>query len=377
MSNSTSPCNATSCGPLAVSATFTSQSGASATATAPYQAERCDALAFSPKIKATLGGRGQTGPKGKPALTTVIRVPPGQAATRSVTVQLPKGAGVDIARLSSRCTVPQAAADACPAASRVGRIRAHTSLLPVPLTGDVYLSDLAGQGLPGLLVRFTTPARLDLAGTVEFTPNGVKSTFAGVPDVPLERFELALDGGKSGALVLPTGVDLCKGARPSISADFTAHSGATATHREKVSIAGCGPRAKLQLNGLAGGRPSLTLTVSRSPGDPELGSLRLALPRSLRVQPGRVKRGLAARGDGRRIKAALSRKGVLTTGARGGAKRIVVKLGKGAFRAKPSLRKRLARRPPLSFRLRVADAVRISGGKRPTTTQTLIVRGRR
>ena len=76
--------NATSCGRSWWAAAFTSQGGAVATATAPYQAERCEALAFSPRISATLGGRGHTGPKAKPALTTVIAVPPGQAAARTV-----------------------------------------------------------------------------------------------------------------------------------------------------------------------------------------------------------------------------------------------------------------------------------------------------
>jgi hypothetical protein len=363
--------NATSCAPLAVSATFTSQAGASATATAPYQAERCDALAFSPRISATFGGRGLTGPKAKPALTTVITVPPGQAATRSVSVQLPRGAGVDLNRLKSRCTVAQAAAGACPAAARVGSVRADTSLLPVPLTGDVYLSDLAGQGLPGLLVRFTTPAQLDLAGTVEFTPQGVKSTFSGVPDVPLERFELALDGGPKGALVLPTGVDLCKDPAPRIRGQFTAHNGATASHSERVKIAGCGPRARLTLKRLGSARPSLTLTVLRSPGDAELGSVRLRLPRALRVQPKRVRRGLLARGNGARIKARLTRKGVLTARAPKGADRIVVQLHKGAFRANAKLRKRLRKRPRLTFPLRVADV-----GK-AVTKDTLTLRVKR
>jgi hypothetical protein len=363
--------NATSCAALAVKATFTSQEGTSATASAPYQAERCDALAFSPRISATLGGRGQTGSKAKPALKTVISVPPGQAATRSVSVTLPPVAGVDLARISSRCTVAQAAADACPRAARVGSARADTSLLPVPLTGDVYLADLAGQGLPGLLVRFTSPARLDLAGTIEFTPQGTKSTFAGVPDVPLERFELALDGGKSGALITPTGVDLCKDPRPSIRGDFTSHSGRTATHRERVAIAGCGPRAKLTLKRLRGARPSLTLTVQRRPGDPELRALRLRLPHALRVRPNRVGRGLRARGDGRRIKAALTRKGVLTARAPSGAERIVVQLRKGGFRASPKLRKRLGKRPSLTFRLQVTDA-----GK-AVTKQTLAARVKR
>jgi hypothetical protein len=188
-----------------------------------------------------------------------------------------------------------------------------------------------------------------------------------VPDVPLERFELALDGGKSGALITGAGVDLCTDRRPRIRAEFTAHSGATASHRERVAIAGCGPRAKLTLKRLRSRRPALKLTVRPRKGAPELRKVRLRLPRALHVRSSRVARGLRARGDGRRIKATLTRKGVLKARAPGGAKRIVVRLRKGAFRASRTLRKRRS----LSIRLRTTDVAKT------VRKQTLVVRVRR
>ena len=363
--------NATSCAPLAVGAAFTSQGGSAATASAPYQAERCEALAFTPTISATLGGRGHTGPKAKPALTTVIAVPPGQAAARTVAVTLPAVAGVDLTRLAARCTAEQAAADACPPASRVGAARAVTPLLPVPLTGDVYLSDLPGAALPGLRVRFTSPVRLDLDGTVEFTPLGVKSTFSAVPDVPLERFELALDGGRRGALVLPTGVDLCRDEAPAIGGDFVAHSGATAAHREAVTIAGCGPRATLALKRLRGARPALVLRVRRDPAAAALRGVRLRLPKALRVVARNVRKGVSARGGGARLHGSLTRKGVLAVRAPQGADTITVRARRGAFRATRKLRARLGDRPRLAFALAVAD----TAGTR--TERTLRLRARR
>ena len=363
--------NATSCEPLAVTAAFTSQGGSGATASAPYRAERCDALAFTPTISATLGGRGRTGPKAKPALTTVIAVPPGQAASRTVAVTLPAVAGVDLTRLEARCTAEQAAAGACPPASRIGAARAVTSLLPAPLTGDVYLADLPGAALPGLRVSFTSPVRLDLNGTVEFTPLGVKSTFGSVPDVPLERFELALDGGRSGALVLPTGVDLCRDRPPSIGGDFVAHSGATAAHREAVTIAGCGPRATLTLKRLRGAQPELLLRVRRDPAAAALRSVRMRLPKALRVVARKVRKGVSARGGGAPLAGSLTRKGVLTARAPKGAGTISVRVRKGAFRATRKLRARLGDRPRLAFRLAIAD----TAGAR--TERTLRLRARR
>jgi hypothetical protein len=363
--------NATSCAALALSATFTSQSGTTATATAPYQAERCDALAFTPAISATLGGRGQTGSNAKPRLTTVITVPPGQAATRSVAVTLPAKVGVDFARLATLCSEAQVIASACPPETRVGAVSAATSLLPVPLTGDVFLADLPGVVLPGLLVSFTSPARLTLAGTVEFAPLGVKNTFAGVPDVPLERFELTLDGGRGGALSLAPGMNLCKGPAPTLGADFTAHNGATASVRKPVEVVGCGPRARLSLTHLRGGHPTLVLTVKRAADGAQLRRVRLRLPHSLRVHPRRVKHGLSAVGNGHGLKVTLTRKGVLTVRAPAGVDKLVVHVRKGAFRASTHLRKRLEHRPRLAFRLHIGDV------NDSTTKDTLTLRAKR
>jgi hypothetical protein len=362
--------NATSCAPLAVAATFTSQAGTVADASAPYQAEHCDRLAFTPSITATLGGRGRTVGKRKPTLTTVITVPEGQAASSSVAVTLPSQVGVDLTRLGARCNAAQVAARSCPAASRIGTASARTSLLPVPLSGSVFLADVAGSALPGLLVSFTSPVALDLGGTVEFTPQGVKSTFAGVPDVPLERFELALDGGKTGALKLATGADICKRPAPQIRGELVAHSGARASLSRPVNVVGCGPRATLRIAGLRGRRPTLKLTVRRAPGGASLRRVRLRLPVSLQVEPERVKRGLRATADGERVRATLSRKRLLAVRGRGAA-RIVLRVRNGAFRASKRLRKRLREQPLLTFRLAVVD-----GAKQRTFTR-LKVRPRR
>jgi hypothetical protein len=300
-----------------------------------------------------LGGRGHTGSRAKPALTTVITVPPGQAASRSVTVKLPKGVGVDFQRLASRCTTAQAEANACPTAARVGTATARTALLPVPLSGPVYLSDIAGQPLPGLLVAFDTPVSLKLGGTVAFPMQKLQSTFGTVPDVPLERFELALVGGRTGALTLGVGADLCKGAPPTIAGEFIAHSGATASDRRPVVIAGCGPRATIALRRLSSRRPRLDLTVRRDPDGPALRGVRLQLPRRLVAKARRAGHGgLTAQGGGRRLAGSLTRRGILAVRAPKGADTITVSLRNGAFR--PS--RRLGNHPTLTFRLQVTDA---------------------
>ena len=339
--------NASSCRPLTVGATFTSQAGATATAAVPYQAERCAALAFAPRISAAVG-RGR-----KPTLTTVIALPPGQAATKAVTVTLPKGVGIDLQRLANRCTVDQASANRCPDAARIGSATARTPLLPVPLTGSVYLADLPGSQLPGLLVAFDTPVPLKLAGTVAFSPRGLQTTFSTLPDVPLERLELDLAGGAQGVLWLPPGKNLCTGAPPEVAAAFTAHSGATAADHRAAVVAGCGPQATITLTHPASRRPRLALTVRRAPDGPALGRVRLQLPRRLAADPHRAAHGgLTARAGARRLASALTRRGLLTVRAPNGAATITAVLRKGAFRA----RQRLGNHPAMRFELRVTDA---------------------
>ena len=165
-------------------------------------------------------------------------------------------------------------------------------------------------------------------------------------------------------------MDLCKDQAPSIRGEFTSHSGVTAKHSERVAIAGCGPRAELTLRRLRGARPSLTLTVSRSPGDAALGAVRLRLPQALRVHPGRVGRGLRARGDGADPGLAHPRRHA--DGARSEERRPHRRAG---ARARSRLGRRCAsasaKRPRLTFRLQVADA-----GK-AVTRQTLLVRVKR
>jgi hypothetical protein len=73
------------------------------------------------------------------------------------------------------------------------------------------------------------------------------NAFAGIPDVPLERFELTFTGGKNSPLRLFK--DVCRGTRQALLGRFTGHNGAVANVTVKPKISGCPPTVTLKRKG--------------------------------------------------------------------------------------------------------------------------------
>jgi hypothetical protein len=135
---------------------------------------------------------------------------------------------------------------------------------------------------------------MSLAGTVDALHAPLRTDFAGIPDVPLERFELAFDKGRA----LRSRADVCRGPLPRIAAVLTGHNGAVANLRVPVTVTGCArPAATVRVRGR-----KLVLRVKAVRGGPALTFVRLALPRKLKAHPGR----------GRVSKGRLTHRGVLT-----------------------------------------------------------------
>ena len=297
----------TSCGPATASIAARSATGTQVTRAAPpFTPTACDKLPFAPQIAATIDN------SRTPALRTVITGPPGNANTATAAVTLPAGISVNLDALGRACTLEQQAAGPCPESARVGRAVARSPLLPA-LTGPVFLAAQAGQPLPGIRVDLSGVVSLSLTGTVGGNP--LRTEFAGIPDVPLERFELAFD--KGGALRAVT--DVCRGPLPRIAADLKGHNGATATLREPITVTGCvKPAANVRLRGRR-----LRLGVAAVRGGPALRLLRLTLPRALKAHPrsGRIRTSAGT--------ARLTGRGVLTIRTPA-VRHIAVTLSRGA-----------------------------------------------
>jgi hypothetical protein len=235
--------NSSSCAPQQVTALLEAADGSTSTVSAPYQATDCGALKFAPKLEATLGAKGKTKSGSFPPLKAVITVPAGQSSTASAEVALPKTLSVELARLNKACQPGQSP---CPAAAKIGTATATTPLLPGSLTSAVTLAIPKPGELPGLSLNLTGAVTLPLFGKVDvFQPDHrVRNQFAGIPDVPLERFEL--DFTTNSPLRLQG--DACHGARQKVTGTFVGHSGAKASLSAPLKIAGCPPVATLKHN---------------------------------------------------------------------------------------------------------------------------------
>ena len=367
--------NPTSCGPATATAVATpwEPPATQVSKTSSFTPTDCGALAFEPHIEGTVGANGLTARLAKPPVRTVISQAAEQAGQAAVTVGLPPILGVDLTQLGRACAAEQALARTCPESARVGTVEAATPLLAAPLTGNVYLASRGPAALPGLTIQLADPIPLRLDGAVELTPEGLKTTFTGLPDVPLSRFQLDLAGGAEGVFQL--GSDLCVAAPPQVTAAFVAQSGAQAAETKPLAVAGCTPAPKVTaaITRLKSGRPKVRVSVAAAEGAPELRQVRVLLPNALEAKPKRKRAGARARtGAGKLPRKAikLTKDGELRLTLPAGARTVTATLAKGAVRAGRKLRK--ARKPR---RLQLRVSVRDADGIRPSTA--LKVRPRR
>jgi hypothetical protein len=270
--------NASSCAAQSVRAILEGSDGSSATVTAPYQATDCAGLRFSPRLEATVGARGKTG-KGRAApLHAVISVPAGQSSTAVAAVTLPKAFATDVKRLRIACRPAAFTAGTCPASARIGSAVATTPLLPSPLTSPVTLATPPGSALPGLSLRLTGPVTLPLIGSIGFSRGLIQNTFAGIPDVPLERFDLTFD--THSPLLLAR--DVCHGPRQTVRGQFTGHNGATARVSARLKVDGCPPVVSLKRRG-----HKVTLRVTHGRDAPKIERVTLNGRRAKSLRTGK------------------------------------------------------------------------------------------
>lgn len=311
--------NATSCAPGEIAATFRSPGGQTATSAAPYRSTGCADVPFSPDLSGSMGARGQLRKGSHPPVTVAVTQGPNQINARTVTVTLPRQVGVDVQRLGRACPEGQD----CGARAQVGTATAVTPLLPLPLTGPVSLVAPAGGGLPELEVQLEGLLSLTLRGTASLSTGLVQTTFDGIPDVPLSRFELALAGGGDGILLAGTG--LC--ADPArVSGTFVGQNGAEHAAQARLTVPGCRasapsraprPRAVARLR-------DGTLRLRLRGGGAELRRVRVALPGGVRLAG---ERGVAIRGGGRRADIDVGPQGVTITGLSRRRATLVVRAG--------------------------------------------------
>jgi hypothetical protein len=229
--------NPTNCGPLSTDTTVTGDEGASAEVSAHYQVANCTDLSFDPKLSLRL--RGSAKRRGHPSLRAVLEKAPGEANLRRVRVTLPKSQLLDTTRIQTVCTRVNFAADACPEGSRVGWAEAVSPLLEDPLKGPVYLRSSSNR-LPDLVLDLKGQVDVEVAGRVDSVQGRLRTDFATVPDLPVSKFVLRMDGGRRGLLINTR--NFCEGpARAHV--EMTGQNDMQETDRVPVK-AGCRRAAK-------------------------------------------------------------------------------------------------------------------------------------
>jgi hypothetical protein len=199
--------NPTDCDPASVLGGATSVFGQSAALSSPFQVDECGRLRFKPKLALKLSG--PTHRSAHPALRAAVRMPGRGANLARATVTLPETELLENAHIGAICSRAEYADDDCSASSVYGYAKVWSPLLDQPLQGSVYLRANGGQHkLPDLVASLDGQVHIDLVGHVDSTRARIRVRFNSLPDAPVSKFVLTMQGGRKGLFANNT--DLCR-----------------------------------------------------------------------------------------------------------------------------------------------------------------------
>jgi hypothetical protein len=239
--------NGTSCDPSAFSGEETSTLSVSASLSERFQLAECSSLGFKPKLGIRLFGSTKRG--GHPALKGTVKMPEGGANVAEASVALPHSEFLDQGHIGTVCTRVQFAqgdgnGSACPAASIYGKAVGKSPLVDYALEGPAILRS-SSHKLPDLVIALHGPAyqpvAVDVVGRIDSVNGGIRTTFEGVPDLPVSSFVLNMKGGKKG--LLQNSTDVCEGTHRA-TGTFTAQNGKVADLAPELKNSKCGKQRK-------------------------------------------------------------------------------------------------------------------------------------
>ena len=213
--------NPTSCDPMSFTGQASSSTGAVAPLSERFQVAGCERLAFKPRLALRFFGKPHR--SAHPRLRATLTAAPGQVNIGKAVVTMPKTELLENAHIRTICTRDQWAKDSCPKASIYGSARAFTPLLDQPLEGPVYLRANGGaRKLPDLVADLKGQIDIELVGYIDAVNARLRTRFVNVPDAPVSKFVLNMQGGKKSLLVHNTNV--CK-TKPRASVKFDGQNG--------------------------------------------------------------------------------------------------------------------------------------------------------
>ena len=227
--------NPTSCAPTSTASTLlgsgldfvSAADNAPVTVTTRFQAANCANLGFKPKLALSLKGGTKRGQH--PSLKAVLTARKGDANIARAKVTLPHSEFLAQSHIRTICTRAQFNAGpgngaGCPPGSVYGYAKAITPLLDEPLQGPVFLRSSANP-LPDLVTALHSgKIDINLVGRIDSVGKDgqIRNSFEAVPDAPVTKFTLTMQGGKKG--LLENSTNLCRAKNRAI-AKFTGQNG--------------------------------------------------------------------------------------------------------------------------------------------------------
>ena len=206
-----------------------------------FQAANCASLPFKPAFSFKLKGGTHRGDH--PALRSVVTPRPQDANFATAAITLPRSAFLDQGHIRTICTRVQYAANACPPAAVYGHARAWSPLVSQPAEGPVYLRS-SNHKLPDLVMALKGPpeaeVNFDLVGRIDSHKGGIRANFESLPDVPVSRFVLDMQGGNKGLIV--NSRELCAHSSKAI-ARLVGQNGKPYEFAPPVQPSGCASKA--------------------------------------------------------------------------------------------------------------------------------------
>jgi hypothetical protein len=173
--------------------------------TSPFQATGCNELAFKPQLHVRIYG--PTTRAKNTRIRAILETQEGQANLARTALNLPHSLFLDQGHIKTVCTRVQLAAQQCPSGAVYGSAEAKSPLLDEKLKGPVYLVS-SNDKLPNLVADLRGQVNIQLRGVISSKHGGLKTVFPEVPDVPVTKFILNMQGGKKS--LIENSENLCK-----------------------------------------------------------------------------------------------------------------------------------------------------------------------
>jgi hypothetical protein len=239
--------NPTNCAAQAVSGTINGGGSNPANAaafssyavSAPYAASGCNSLAFKPKLFTKLSG--PTKRAKNPRIRAVLEAREGDANLSRTALTLPHSLFLDQSHIKTVCTRPQLASQTCPSGSVYGQAEAVTPLLSNKLKGNVYLVS-SNNKLPDLVADLRGQVNIQVHGVISSKHGGLKTVFNLLPDVPVKKFVLNMQGGKKSLLVNST--NTCKGKQLAVLSIKGQNGKQVKNNKYALNMSSCGGKKK-------------------------------------------------------------------------------------------------------------------------------------